>query len=58
LGRALTPARASSDAVPPSSSEGDSVSIKPVHVIVARLLGAALFVAVLIALVTFITRHA
>jgi hypothetical protein len=32
------------------------VTIKPLHVVVAGLLGAAIFVSVLIALVTFVTR--
>jgi hypothetical protein len=39
-----------------ASGERDMVTIKPVHVIVAGLLGAAIFVAVLIVLVTLITR--
>jgi hypothetical protein len=39
-----------------ASGEHDMVTIKPVHVIVAGLIGAALFVAVLIVLVTMITR--
>jgi hypothetical protein len=33
------------------------VTIKPVHVIVAGLIGAAIFVGVLLALVSFITRN-
>lgn len=41
-----------------ASGERDMVTIKPVHVIVAGLLGAAIFVAVLIFLVTIITRKA
>ena len=41
-----------------ASGERDMVTIKPVHVIVAGLLGAAIFVAVLIVLVTMITRKA
>jgi len=41
-----------------SAGEHDTLTIKPVHVIIAGLLGAALFVAALIVLVTFITRHA
>ena len=39
-----------------ASGERDMVTIKPVHVIVAGLLGAALFVAILVTLVTVITR--
>ena len=39
-----------------AASERDMLTIKPVHVIVAALLAAALFVAALITLVTFITR--
>jgi hypothetical protein len=38
------------------AGERDMVTIKPVHVIVAGLLGAALFVGALITLVRFITR--
>jgi hypothetical protein len=41
-----------------ASGERDMVSIKPVHVIIAGVLGAAIFVAVLVALVTLITRKA
>jgi len=40
-----------------ASGERDMVTIKPVHVIVAGLFGAAIFVAVLIVLVTMITRR-
>jgi hypothetical protein len=40
-----------------ASGERDMVTIKPVHVIVAGLFGAAIFVAVLIVLVTMITRN-
>lgn len=39
-----------------ASGERDMVTIKPVHVIVAGLFGAAIFIAVLIVLVTMITR--
>jgi hypothetical protein len=39
-----------------TSGERDTVTIKPVHVILAGLLGAALFVAILVGLVVFITR--
>jgi hypothetical protein len=39
-----------------ASGERDMVTIKPVHVIIAGLLGAAIFVALLILLVTMITR--
>jgi hypothetical protein len=39
-----------------ASGEQDMQRIKPQHVIVAGVLGAALFVAALIALVTYITR--
>jgi len=39
-----------------AAGERDMVTIKPVHVIVAGLLGAAFLVAVLITVVTFITR--
>ncbi len=39
-----------------ASGEHDMVTIKPVHVIVAGLVGAAIFVAVLVVLVTMITR--
>jgi len=41
-----------------AAGERDMVTIKPVHVIIAGLLGAAIFVAVLVALVTMITRKA
>ena len=37
-------------------SERDAVSIKPAHVIVAGILGAAIFVAILLTLVHVITR--
>jgi hypothetical protein len=40
-----------------ASGERDMVTIKPVHVIIAGLLGAAIFVAALIVLVTMITRN-
>jgi len=40
-----------------ASGERDTVSIRPVHVIAAGVLGAALFVAILVTLVFFITRH-
>jgi len=40
-----------------ASGERDTVTIRPVHVIAAGLLGAALFVAFLVTLVYFITRH-
>ena len=36
--------------------ERDTVTIRPVHVIAAGVLGAALFVAILVTLVFFITR--
>jgi hypothetical protein len=39
-----------------AAGERDMVTIKPVHVIVAGLLGAAFLVAVLLTVVTFITR--
>jgi hypothetical protein len=39
-----------------AAGERDEGSIKPVHVIVAGILGAAIFVAVLVTLVHFITR--
>jgi DUF2970 family protein len=39
-----------------ASGERDIVSIKPVHIIVAGVLGAAILVAVLATLVHFITR--
>ena len=39
-----------------AAGERDIVTIKPVHVIIAGLLGAAIVVAVLVALVTVITR--
>jgi hypothetical protein len=41
-----------------AAGERDMVTIKPVHVIIAGVLGAAIFVAVLVALVTMITRKA
>ena len=41
-----------------ASGERDMVTIKPVHVIVAGVLCAALFVAVLVILVKLITRNA
>jgi hypothetical protein len=41
-----------------ASGERDMVTIKPVHVIVAGLLGASIFVAALIMLVTVISRKA
>jgi Protein of unknown function (DUF2970) len=40
-----------------ASGERDMVTIKPLHVIVAGLLGAAVFVAMLLMLVTMITRQ-
>jgi hypothetical protein len=40
-----------------SAGEQDMARIKLAHVIVAGLLGAAIFVAVLVTLVTFITRR-
>jgi len=40
-----------------ASGERDTVTIRPVHVIAAGVLGAALFVAILLTLVFFITRH-
>ena len=40
-----------------SAGEHDMARIKLAHVIVAGLLGAAIFVAVLVTLVTFITRR-
>ena len=39
-----------------ASGERDAVTIKPVHVIIAGVLGAALLVGLLATLVTFITR--
>jgi hypothetical protein len=39
-----------------AAGERDMVTIKPLHVVVAGLLGAAIFIFVLIALVTVITR--
>ena len=39
-----------------AAGERDMVTIKPLHVIIAGLLGAAVLVATLLALVTFITR--
>jgi hypothetical protein len=41
-----------------AAGERDMITIKPVHVIIAGVLGAAIFVAVLVALVTMITRKA
>jgi hypothetical protein len=40
-----------------SAGERDMASIKLVHVVIAGVLGAATFVAALVTLVTFITRH-
>ena len=40
-----------------AAGEHDMVAIKPAHVIVAGVLGAAILVAALIALVSFITRQ-
>jgi hypothetical protein len=39
-----------------SAHERDAVTLKPVHVIIAGIIGAAIFVLTLVALVTFITR--
>jgi hypothetical protein len=39
-----------------AAHEKDAVTLKPVQVIVAGLIGAAIFVLSLVALVTFITR--
>ena len=39
-----------------ASGERDMVTIKPVHVIIAGVLGAAIFVAILVTLVTMITH--
>jgi hypothetical protein len=39
-----------------ASGERDSVTIKPVHVIVAGVLCAVIFVAILVTLVRFLTR--
>ena len=39
-----------------AAGERDMVSIKPLHVIVAGVLGAAILVAVLVLLVSYITR--
>jgi len=39
-----------------ASGERDMVTIKPLHVVIAGLLGAAIFVGALIALVAFVTR--
>jgi hypothetical protein len=39
-----------------AAGEHDMVTIKPLHVVIAGVLGAAIFVAVLIVLVHFITR--
>jgi Protein of unknown function (DUF2970) len=40
-----------------ASGERDMVTIKPVHVIIAGVLGAAIFVAILVTLVTMITHQ-
>ena len=40
-----------------AAGERDMVTIKPVHVIVAGVLGAAILVAVMITLVSFITHR-
>jgi hypothetical protein len=40
-----------------SAGERDMVSIKPLHVIVAGILGAAVLVATLVLLVSYITRN-
>jgi hypothetical protein len=39
-----------------AAGERDMVTIKPLHVIVAGVIGAAIFVGILIVLVTLITR--
>ena len=39
-----------------AAGERDTVTIKPLHVVIAGILGAAIFVGILIALVTVITR--
>lgn len=39
-----------------ASGERDMVTIRPVHVVIAGLLGAAILVALLVCLVMFITR--
>ena len=39
-----------------AAGERDAVTIKPLHVILAGLLGAAILVAAVLTLVTFITR--
>jgi hypothetical protein len=39
-----------------TQSDRDAVTVKPAHVIVAGVLAAALFVAILITFVRFITR--
>jgi hypothetical protein len=39
-----------------AAGERDMLSIKPVHVVVAGLLGAAILVTVVVALVTLVTR--
>lgn len=39
-----------------AAGERDAVTIKPLHVILAGLLGAAILVAAVISLVTFVTR--
>jgi hypothetical protein len=40
-----------------AAGERDMVSIRPVHVIVAGVLGAAILVALVVTLVSFITRQ-
>ncbi len=40
-----------------ASGERDMVTIKPLHVIIAGVLGAAIFVAILVTLVTMITHQ-
>lgn len=39
-----------------ASLEKDATTIKPLHVIVAGIIGAAMFVTILVTLVRFITR--
>jgi len=39
-----------------TQSDRDAVTIKPIHVILAGILGAAIFVAILVTLVRLITR--
>jgi DUF2970 family protein len=41
-----------------AAGERDMVTIKPVHVIVAGLLGAAILVVTVVLLVSYVTRHA